>query len=271
MGSTTSGYFDMLNEDQADTLLGLVDVVDDAALEYFETHRMTGSTNWEDALLRTFYRTDGTIDPVQPDMVVFFTDGVPTKSRVTATSAPSVPIEPPARLANYPAEDGSSYNQEAFYRASVIANRFRGLPDFRFIGVGVGAELYNNNTFITGLRGYHYEYFRKFNYTGNRSRWYHIEKSFHLQTHNFWNYQRGTTSSAASTTRRAPRGTTGAATTSSAASTTRRAPRGTTSAATTSSAASTTRPARRSPTSAATTSRPSVAARGTTSLATRRR
>ncbi len=106
----------------------------------------SGSTNWEDGLHRTFYNSDGTVQTVIPDLVVFFTDGVPTHSRVDFTNATG-PTNPPARLTGYPAADGA-YNQEAWFRANHIAQTFRG--SVRFIGVGVGSGITSSSTWLTG-------------------------------------------------------------------------------------------------------------------------
>ena len=40
------------------------------------------NTNWEDGLFRTFKNSDGTNYRSLPGLVVFFTDGVPTMSRL---------------------------------------------------------------------------------------------------------------------------------------------------------------------------------------------
>lgn len=106
-----------------------------------------GGTNWEDGLHRTFYNSDGTVQSVIPDLVVFFTDGVPTYSRVDFTNAAG-PTNPPARLDGYPAATGNTYNQEAWFRANHIAQTFRG--SVRFIGVGVGSGITSSSTWLTG-------------------------------------------------------------------------------------------------------------------------
>lgn len=129
-----SRYYDMLNQTDVDALSAAVSQL-----------RSNGGTNWEDALFRLFYNSDGTVQTIIPETVVFFTDGVPTYSRVNHTSA-SASTNPPARLAGYPAANGSAYNQEAFYRANYIAQAFR--ASVNFIGVGVGSGISSTSTWI---------------------------------------------------------------------------------------------------------------------------
>lgn len=151
----------------------------------------SGGTNWEDGLHRTFYNSDGTVQSVIPDLVVFFTDGVPTYSRVNFTNA-TAPIEPPARLDGYPAANGAVYNQEAFFRANHIAQTFRG--SVRFIGVGVGSGITSSSTWLTGSpatmnyeRGNNVVWERNQNFLwerGNNVRWQRgnalaFERGFH--------------------------------------------------------------------------------------------
>lgn len=151
-----SHYFDMLDDAQVTTLLNAIR----------PELSSNGYTNWEDALFRTFYNSDGTVQATLPDLVLFFTDGVPTRSRVTQSSS-AAPITPPARLVGYPAETTTSYNQESFYRANVIAQEFR--SSVRFIGVGVGPDVDpgdpgNVSSWISGVTGWHYVYERAFHY-----------------------------------------------------------------------------------------------------------
>jgi hypothetical protein len=166
-----SQYYDMLKDDEVTALRTKVDSLSSS-----------GSTNWEDALYRTFYQSNGDYQSVIPKTVVFFTDGVPTRSRVNATSA-TAGTNPPARLVNYPAVNGGDYNQEAFYRANVIAKKFRDVTTF--IGVGVGPDIGDTQAWLSDGAGWHYAYSRGFHYT-TYSRWYHFERGF-----NFTSIQRG--------------------------------------------------------------------------------
>ncbi len=152
--SEWSKYFDMLVDTDVTSLLDAVDGL-----------TSNGYTNWEDALFRTFYNSDGTVQSILPDMVLFFTDGVPTRSRVTQNSA-SASITPPARLVGYPAENTTEFNQESFYRANYIAQQFR--SSVRLIGVGVGPSVdptksANQSDWVT-VTGWHYFYERAFHY-----------------------------------------------------------------------------------------------------------
>jgi prepilin-type N-terminal cleavage/methylation domain-containing protein len=122
--------------------------------------RSSGGTNWEDAWFRTFFNSDGTVQATIPDLVVFFTDGVPTYSRLNQSSA-TAPTTPPAPM-GYPLANGSAYNQEAWIRADHIARQFR--SSVRFIGVGIGPDITGTSSWLNGLptyeRGYHLDYQR---------------------------------------------------------------------------------------------------------------
>lgn len=205
MGTNTDNpwvrYFNMLDEDEVTELKAIVG-----------TLKSSGHTNWEDALYRTFRMPDGTPQTVIPKMVVFFTDGVPTFNRKVSTTATG-PLDPPAATPGYPTPITSSntaYDQASFDRANSIAAIYR--DSIRFIGVGVGPDIELPSNWITGVNGYHYDYFRNFHYEYARKyhydyarnfhydysrkyhyeyarqyhydpiRWYHVERSFHYQT-----------------------------------------------------------------------------------------
>ena len=124
-------YFDMTDPAQVNTLLGLID----------NNMSFGGYTNWEDALFRTFYKADATIAPIMPETVVFFTDGVPNRDRLTqrAGGASSVvPSQPAPQLSPPWPSQGSGYSQTAYNRAEYIAKDFRVAPSIDLIGVGVG-------------------------------------------------------------------------------------------------------------------------------------
>ncbi|MCB0965888.1 MAG: hypothetical protein KDB37_03555 [Ilumatobacter sp.] len=107
-----------------------------------------GGTNWEDALHRAFYSQNGqTYDQLgnpnapTPELVVFFTDGVPTFDRLYAsTDTSSVgPASTPSRFDHTTAGNsgyGTDFSPRGWYRADYILDQFR---DIRTIGVGVGA------------------------------------------------------------------------------------------------------------------------------------
>ena len=74
----------------------LADAVD-ALLAAINGLSSKSSTNWEDALFRTFFEADGSTTSQMPETVVFFTDGVPTTERLTNRTAPGVlPPDPGA-------------------------------------------------------------------------------------------------------------------------------------------------------------------------------
>ncbi len=107
-----------------------------------------GGTNWEDALHRAFYSENGqTYDQLgnpnapTPELVVFFTDGVPTFDRQYANSDSSSvgPSSIPTRFDYQTAGNtnyGNDYSPRGWYRADYILDQFR---DIRTIGVGVGS------------------------------------------------------------------------------------------------------------------------------------
>gem|GEM_PF-1226267 len=136
-----------------------------------------GYTNWEDAMFRTFYNADGTVAQDLPGMVVFFTDGVPTNSRLNNSSS-SIAAEPPAAQPGYSTTVNGQYQQQGFDRANLIAAAFRDTT--RFIGVGVGPGISGNQTWISSIPGYHYDYTHSYHLA--YSRYYHIEKGYHADT-----------------------------------------------------------------------------------------
>ena len=159
--------YDMLNTSEANALLS-------------EVTNMTypaGYTNWEDAMFRTFYNADGTVAQDLPGMVVFFTDGVPTNSRLNSSSS-SIPADPPAAQPGYSTTVNGQYQQQGFDRANLIAAAFRDTT--RFIGVGVGLGISGNQTWTSSVPGYHYNYTRSYHLA--YSRYYHIEKGYHADS-----------------------------------------------------------------------------------------
>ncbi len=131
-------YYDMTDPDAVDDLL------DEIAPMTFNR----GSTNWEDALFRTFYQANADIADVLPETVVFFTDGVPTMDRLFDRDTDGVIPAEPAAYSSPPWDNasGSRYNQASFNRAAFIAKDFR--QTVRLIGVGVGG-INENNTWVS--------------------------------------------------------------------------------------------------------------------------
>lgn len=104
-----------------------------------------GGTNWEDALFRTFrdrqgnpYDGSNPLAPV-PELVVFFTDGQPTRDRTNSKSddaSTSMTIDAPYGFGSvgwwlFGAQ--GEIDPQAWFRASKAVNR-----NVEFIGVGVG-------------------------------------------------------------------------------------------------------------------------------------
>lgn len=140
-GSNWSMYFDLSEPGTAATVNELVDGISAG-----------GYTNWEDALYRTFYTSDGTTlaaanNPAapSPELVVFFTDGVPTRDRVDERSgtAPAWVDPPLAYTRTDTWTDGNTvdfFSPRGWWRADQVAEDFRGDDgdDVRMIGLGVG-------------------------------------------------------------------------------------------------------------------------------------
>jgi prepilin-type N-terminal cleavage/methylation domain-containing protein len=131
-------YADMTVPGTADTINGLVGGLTSG-----------GSTNWEDALFRTFntdtgvsHANAGNPSAPMPELVVFFTDGMPTRDRElersdSASTAMGVDLDPRfTRTASY---SPPLYNisPRAWFRAEQVVARS---DDVRIIGVGVGTE-----------------------------------------------------------------------------------------------------------------------------------
>jgi prepilin-type N-terminal cleavage/methylation domain-containing protein len=111
--------------------------------------RSSGSTNWEDALFRTFrtssgvsHANSGNPSAPMPELVVFFTDGMPTRDRVqersdSASTTMAVPLDNRfSRTASYSPPLGD-ISPRAWFRAEQAVLRS---DDVRIIGVGVGTE-----------------------------------------------------------------------------------------------------------------------------------
>lgn len=169
-GGGWTRYFDMLVDSDVTELKSLV-----------TTLNSTGGTNYEDAMFRMFRNSDGSVQQVLPSTLIFFTDGIPSYSRLNATSA-SVPAVADLADSGLPAANGSSYSQTAWNRANRIVRQFE-VDMEKVIGVYVGTDVNGSSTWLTQGAGYHFENFvrgyhqswdRGFNYT-NLQRGYHLE------------------------------------------------------------------------------------------------
>lgn len=148
-GSNWTRYFDMLVESDVAALKSAV-----AGLQ------STGYTNYEDALFRMFRTSTGSVQEQLPNTLVFFTDGVPTYNRLSATSASS-----PAVVSNddagLPAAGVSgSYNQVSWNRANRVLRTFDADLQ-RTIGVFVGSDVNGSSSWLQTGAGYHLEDFQR--------------------------------------------------------------------------------------------------------------
>ena len=182
-GSGWSRYFDMLVEADVSELLSLV-----------PTLQSTGGTNYEDGMFRMFRNSDGSVQQVLPSTLIFFTDGIPTYSRLNSTSATSPAVADFAD-SGLPAGTGGSYSQLAWNRANRIIRQFE-VDMEKIIGVYVGTDVNGSSTWLTQGAGYHYVNFVR-GYYQTWDRGYHLE-NFQRGYHSSWdrgyhyeNLQRG--------------------------------------------------------------------------------
>lgn len=145
LGAPSGGwtkYYDMLVESDVAALKTLVDGLSS-----------TGATNWEDGFFRMFLNSDGTIQTVLPDTLIFFTDGMPTYSRLNSSSA-SVPAAMHNDDTDLPTASGSSYNQLSWNRANRVIREYEADLE-RLIGVYVGTNIGGSSTWLELGPGYH--------------------------------------------------------------------------------------------------------------------
>ncbi|MDP2292662.1 MAG: prepilin-type N-terminal cleavage/methylation domain-containing protein [Actinomycetota bacterium] len=147
-GAGWSRYYDMLVESDVADLKAQV-----------ATLTSSGATNWEDAMFRVFKNSDGTVQPTLPDTLIFFTDGMPSYSRLNASSA-TAPAVADNDDSGLPAATGSSYNQVAWNRAWRIARDYYADVE-RFIGVYVGTDVNGTSTWREQGAGYHLADFQR--------------------------------------------------------------------------------------------------------------
>ncbi len=108
-------YYDMLDPAQVASLKALVGYPNTAG-----GLQSGGNTNWEDAFYTVFDKPDGTVQPILPKTIIFFTDGVPTYSRLqTATPTPAMdPLDAPLPAQN------SIYYQVGWNRANRLMRMY---------------------------------------------------------------------------------------------------------------------------------------------------
>ncbi|MCX6521530.1 MAG: hypothetical protein NTZ21_12780 [Actinobacteria bacterium] len=143
-GSGWTKYYDMLIDTDVTALKTLVDGV-----------AASGGTNWEDGFFRMLKNSDGTVQSQLPNTILFFTDGIPTFSRLDGTTA-SVAATASSLDAGLPASDGSNFSQIGWNRAERVL-RDRG--SINVIGVYVNSNTTATSQWVT-RSGYHIDYFR---------------------------------------------------------------------------------------------------------------
>ncbi|MEQ8436457.1 MAG: prepilin-type N-terminal cleavage/methylation domain-containing protein [Ilumatobacter fluminis] len=141
LGSTTNwnSWYDLSNQATVDGLLGTSSPINSLG--------HSGATNWEDAFYRTFYREDGqtvqaTASGAFPasELVVFFTDGMPTYHRdEQQTGAENPELDSDDLPDRYDANNTTTatytqFDPKAWYRAYWLLQQ----QATRVIGVGVG-------------------------------------------------------------------------------------------------------------------------------------
>lgn len=157
-----SKYYDMLVDADVAALKTLVSAM-----------TSSGGTNWEDGFVRMFRKSTGTVQDVLPDTLIFFTDGIPTTSRVNSTSMPSVPRTGHPDDIGFSTSVSGNFQQVAWNRTNRVAREFE--PDMeRFVGVYVGNDVNGSSTWLTRGAGYHLESFQRGYRLTNHERGYTI-------------------------------------------------------------------------------------------------
>ncbi|MEP7201932.1 MAG: vWA domain-containing protein [Ilumatobacteraceae bacterium] len=166
-------YYDMLDPAQVSALKSLVGYPNTAG-----GLQSAGNTNWEDAFYKVFKKaSNGAVQPILPKTIIFFTDGVPTWSRVQSAGAAMDPADVPLPAQN------STYYQVGWNRANRLMRQFD--ADVQsLIGMFVGSST-ADSPWVDSL-GYHLD---------NWQKGYHdtYERAYHLQyeSGNGVIYQRG--------------------------------------------------------------------------------
>ena len=168
-GSGWGRYFDMLVESDVAELKAAV-----------STLSSSGYTNWEDALFRMLKNSNGTVQDTLPDTLIFFTDGMPTYSRLNGTSGSAAATAHPDDV-GLPTSVNGQFQQVSWNRANRIAREFDADVE-RFIGVFVGTDTTGTSNWLTHgagyhlanfLRGFHMSYERGY-HASNFQRGYHL-------------------------------------------------------------------------------------------------
>jgi hypothetical protein len=142
-GAGWSKYYDMLVDTDVTDLKGLVDGVSS-----------NGSTNWEDGFFRMLRNSDGSVQAQLPSSILFFTDGIPTRSRLESTSAAVAATVDPLD-AGLPAASGGNFYQVGWNRAERLV-RDRG--SINLVGVYVSTNVTADSDWTVAGAGYHTGY-----------------------------------------------------------------------------------------------------------------
>ena len=169
-----SKYYDMLVDADVAALKTLV-----------STMTSTGGTNWEDGFVRMFRKSTGSVQDVLPNTLIFFTDGIPTTSRINSTSMPSVSRTAHPDDAGFSTSVSGNFQQVAWNRTNRVAREFE--PDLeRFVGVYVGSDTTGSSTWLTRGAGYHLESFQRGYRLINHERGYNVttpQRGYRLINH----------------------------------------------------------------------------------------
>ena len=192
-GSEWGKYFNMLDEADVATLRNLVG---DPAINSSGIQR-GGGTNWEDGFFRMLRNSDGTIQAQLPGTLIFFTDGMPTKSRLDSTTASAPRLADP--LDNGYTTGSGEFVQVAWNRAERIV-RDRGsinivgvyvdgamnlaatppvIPDAQWMirGAGYDYEVGNTVVYQQGTLGYQRNENVKYQISGQNMRFEKLQSS----------------------------------------------------------------------------------------------
>ena len=187
-GAGWSKYYDMLVDADVSALKTLVDGISAG-----------GGTNWEDGFFRMLKNSDGTVQAQLPNNILFFTDGIPTFSRIDGTSASAPVVADPAD-GGLAASNGYDFSQLAWNRTERLI-RDRGA--INLIGVYVNSNVNATSTWATRV-GYHIDYAKASNlqYQSGATAYQHANNvQFQISTDTDLLYQKWNGSSWPYTTR----------------------------------------------------------------------
>ncbi|MFM2070955.1 MAG: hypothetical protein RLZZ623_1218, partial [Actinomycetota bacterium] len=144
-GASWSKYYDMLVDTDVSALKTLVNGMNS-----------NGSTNWEDGFFRMLKNSDGSVQAQLPSTILFFTDGIPNRSRLDGTTGTAPAVVSP-QDAGLPASGASSFSQVAWNRAERLV-RDRG--SINLVGVYVNTDVTATSNWTIAGAGSHTDYQR---------------------------------------------------------------------------------------------------------------